>query len=67
MFIGRHYELNQIKEKLNDNSLSQLIILYGRRRVGKSRLIKEALKQEKQVLSFEGLEGEPTSVQLINF
>jgi len=67
MFIGRDYELGQIKEKLRDTSRAQLIVLYGRRRVGKSRLIREAIKKEKNVLFFEGIEGEPTTIQIDQF
>lgn len=42
-FIGREKELIQIKEKLNSDR-SEALLVYGRRRVGKSELIKEALK-----------------------
>lgn len=67
MFIGRQHELEQIKKKLKERSKAQLIVLYGRRRVGKSRLIKEALKNEQNVLFFEGIEGETTKVQIDQF
>ncbi len=67
MFIGRHSELQQIEKALQDTSKAQMMILYGRRRIGKSRLIKEAIKNEKNILYFEGLEGESTSVQLDQF
>lgn len=43
-FIGREKELAAITRKLN-NDRSECILLYGRRRVGKSELIKEALRQ----------------------
>lgn len=42
-FIGRKDELNRINKELLKES-SSFILLYGRRRVGKSELIKEALK-----------------------
>ncbi len=67
MFIGRSQELSLIKNHLYDRSRGQLIVLYGRRRVGKSRLVTQALKNEKNILSFEGIEGEPTSVQIDQF
>ncbi len=43
-FIGREKELAAIKQKLG-NERSECVLLYGRRRVGKSALIKEALRQ----------------------
>jgi AAA+ ATPase superfamily predicted ATPase len=43
MFIGRKTELAQIKEKL-DSKQSEGILIYGRRRIGKTYLINEALK-----------------------
>lgn len=43
MFVGRKVEIKLIKDKLLDSN-NQSIIVYGRRRVGKSRLIFEALK-----------------------
>lgn len=67
MFVGRQSEFIQIKNAITDTSKSQMIILYGRRRIGKSRLIKEAIKNEENILFFEGIEGEPTSVQLDQF
>lgn len=42
-FIGRQRELKIIKDRLNSNS-SESLLIYGRRRVGKSELIKESLK-----------------------
>lgn len=47
MFIGRHKELNELTEKLNNDKFES-ILLYGRRRIGKTELIKEAAK------SFDG-------------
>jgi len=61
MFIECNEELLKIQEKLSDSSRVQLIILYGRPRVGKSRLIREAIKKEENVLRFEGIQGEPSS------
>lgn len=42
-FIGREYELNELKEEYNRGEFA-LSIIYGRRRVGKTYLIKEFLK-----------------------
>lgn len=44
-FIGREKELESINEKLN-SSKSEFIIVYGRRRLGKSTLLKESLKNK---------------------
>ena len=43
MFFGRERELATLKEKLLNNRF-EAILIYGRRRVGKSKLINEALK-----------------------
>lgn len=57
-FIGRETELNILKSLYEKNSAS-LVVLKGRRRIGKSRLIEEFAKNKK-FLSFTGLP--PTSV-----
>lgn len=67
MFIGREEELKVLRYHLQDHSKAQLIILYGRRRIGKSTLIRESVKTEKNVLFFEGIEGEPSSIQVDQF
>ena len=41
MFIGRERELNELKEKLENRRFESLLI-YGRRRIGKTALIREA-------------------------
>ena len=48
-FIGREKELASINRKLV-NDRSECLLIYGRRRVGKSELIKEALRQADAVL-----------------
>ena len=42
-FIGREKELNKIRIALSDEH-TKAILVYGRRRMGKTRLIKEAIK-----------------------
>lgn len=42
-FIGRERQLKQIFDAINSDSM-QLVLIYGRRRVGKSELVKQALK-----------------------
>lgn len=48
MFIGRNRELELILDKMNSKKF-EFGIVYGRRRVGKTRLINEALKHSKGV------------------
>ena len=43
MFIGREKELEELTEKIN-NDCFESILIYGRRRIGKTELIKEAIK-----------------------
>jgi len=63
-FIGRHSELKHLTKLLvRDNTIT---VIYGRRRVGKSSLIREFLKNY-NTLFFEGLEGLPKRQQLRNF
>ena len=56
-FIGRQKELKQL-EALTHKKVPTLMVIKGRRRVGKSRLVKEFAK-DKNTLSFMGLA--PTS------
>lgn len=67
MFVGRTQELEVIENQLQVRDQAQLIVIYGRRRIGKSRLIMEALKMKKKTLFFEGIEGENTSFQIDQF
>ena len=56
MFIGRTKELEQLKRFLSGDDF-QTLLLYGRRRVGKSELIKKALEDsDAPVLYFEAKE-----------
>ena len=43
MFIGREKELEELKEQFNSDKKS-IVLVYGKRRVGKTCLLKEALK-----------------------
>ncbi len=49
MFIGRQKELKQLTAALSDWKRKTAVLIYGKRRVGKSTLIKEAAK------SFDGV------------
>jgi uncharacterized protein len=53
-FTGRNKELVILKQQVNKRKAS-LIVANGRRRIGKSRLLKEFSKQFGQVFSFSGL------------
>lgn len=44
MFVGRKLELAQLKRQINAKQAS-LVVIKGRRRIGKSRLVEEACKQ----------------------
>ncbi|AAB98411.1 conserved hypothetical protein [Methanocaldococcus jannaschii DSM 2661] len=46
MFVNRKEELEFLERKWNENK-ANLIILYGRRRVGKTMLIKKFLENKK--------------------
>lgn len=48
MFIGREYELNFLNERYASNQ-AELIVLYGRRRVGKTELLTEFCKGKKHI------------------
>lgn len=65
MFAGRSHEKKQL-QALREAKSSNIAVLYGRRRVGKTFLVREAFKAER-ILSFEGLEGQPKGKQISNF
>ncbi|MCP5050457.1 MAG: AAA family ATPase [bacterium] len=65
MFIGRTYELQQLKDKYNTGK-SELAVIYGRRRIGKSSLV-EKFAEDKEFFKFEGIEGENTKGQIASF
>ena len=48
MFIGREPELKFLNNKYNDKN-GQLIVLYGRRRVGKTETLREFCKDKPHV------------------
>ena len=56
MFIARVEELSKLSESMKQTGHASLV--YGKRRVGKTRLIKEALKQQEQpVIYYECIKG----------
>ncbi len=48
MFIGREQELKFLEERYNSAN-SELIVLYGRRRIGKTELLKQFMKDKEAV------------------
>lgn len=64
MFVGREEELSKLRRLAT--SASNIVVIFGRRRIGKSALIKEAFKDQVS-FCFEGLENQPTHEQLKHF
>jgi hypothetical protein len=54
-FIGRAFELERLKE-ISESKEASIIIMWGRRRIGKTELIEQAFKN-RSLLKFEGIEG----------
>ena len=48
MFIGRRSELAELNKLYNKSSF-QMAVIYGRRRIGKTRLIQEFMKDKPAV------------------
>lgn len=64
-FIGRRYELSCLEDEFVRDCAS-LVVLHGRRRVGKTRLLAQFCLK-KQFLRFEGLEKGSPLEQIENF
>jgi hypothetical protein len=64
-FIGRDDELKQLNN-LYEGDENKLIVIFGRRRVGKSTLV-EKFMEDKSSLHFEGLEKLTTKDQIEQF
>ncbi len=65
VLYGRKEEIRRLKEKYRKNQAT-LIVLYGRRRVGKTALVEFSFQNE-VLWKFEGLEGASSQSQLKNF
>ena len=65
LFIGREYEIRQL-EKYRNSKESEFVIVYGRRRVGKTFLIKEFF-DDTYDFHVTGLYKKPKQMQLKNF
>ncbi|RLC25492.1 MAG: hypothetical protein DRH93_01665 [Deltaproteobacteria bacterium] len=66
MFVGRKKELALLDEAYTSKK-GELVVIYGRRRIGKSRLIQNFTQGKKKVFSFEALENETTQKQISHF
>ncbi|MCU0718710.1 MAG: ATP-binding protein [Pirellula sp.] len=64
-FIGRINELSNL-EAIKRDKESSLIVIYGRRRVGKTTLIERAFG-DRRLLKFEGVEGKSDAFQISQF
>ena len=65
LFVGREYEIRQL-EKYRESKEAEFVIIYGRRRVGKTFLVKEFF-DDKFDFKVTGLYQKPKKVQLKNF
>lgn len=63
--IGRSFEKNELLKALNSTK-SELVAIIGRRRVGKTFLIRNFLEEQIK-LEVTGVQNSPLQVQLINF
>ncbi len=66
MFVGRKNELKLLNDAYRSEK-DELVVLYGRRRIGKSSLVKCFAKKKKFYYEFEALEGETTHGQIDHF
>ena len=65
-FLGRNREIALLRDWQNRTEHSYLTVIYGRRRIGKTRLVEEAF-QDARMIKFEGLQGQPSSAQRQHF
>jgi AAA+ ATPase superfamily predicted ATPase len=61
-FIGREFELSKLAQ-IADADEASIVVVYGRRRVGKTELIEQAFRN-RNIVKFEGLEGESEPSQM---
>jgi hypothetical protein len=66
MFVGRKNELKLLKDAYRSEK-DELVVLYGRRRIGKSSLVKRFAEKKRTYYEFEALEGETTQGQINHF
>jgi hypothetical protein len=66
MFVGRKNELKLLNDAYRSEK-DELVVLYGRRRIGKSSLVKCFAEKKKSYFEFEALEGVTTQGQINHF
>ena len=66
MFVGRKNELELLNDVYHSPN-NELIVLYGRRRIGKSSLIKRFAERKPNYYEFEAIEGGTTPQQINHF
>lgn len=60
-FIGRNFEQSKL-EKIKQLNQAAILIVYGRRRVGKTEMLEQTLSS-RNILKFEGIRGKTESEQ----
>lgn len=65
MFIGRERELESLREFYNKDGIG-MMVLYGRRRIGKSTLIAEFVKDKKTIFYTAAKVGKNRNLQLFS-
>ncbi len=65
MFIGRTEETTALRSAILSHK-PKIALVYGRRRIGKTSLIRQAIHKE-PALFIEGLENRPTQAQIASF
>ena len=65
MFIGRQDELDFLESRYQEKN-GQLIVVYGRRRVGKTTLISEFIKDKNALFFLASQESEAQNRNLFN-
>lgn len=61
-FIGRNHE-QEIIHRAEANDSPSILVVYGRRRTGKTELIEQTLRR-RSLLKFEGIQGQDQSYQI---
>ena len=65
-FVGRDGPLQALRRFAEHPEQSRLTAIYGRRRIGKTRLVREAYR-DLPMLDFEGIEGATSAAQRAHF
>ncbi len=66
MFVGRRKELELLEDAYHSPK-SELVVIYGRRRIGKTTLVHQFAQKKTRFFSFEAVEGENTQYQVKHF